>query len=94
MALPGRCGFRDKEGGLSKWKIFNKARIEDAENYMLYNDGREALFMQGQTQDFFVLFKYKGKNLGATTAELSFSCVREKLHIHGTYVNNEFTTED
>jgi len=47
------------EGGLSKWKIFNKAMIEDDENYMLlYDDGSEALFIPGQTQDFFVLSKY------------------------------------
>ena len=47
------------EGGFSKWKIFNKAMIEDDENYMLlYEDGSEALFMPDQTQDFFVLSKY------------------------------------
>ena len=45
--------------GLNKWEVFNKAMIEDDENYMLlYDDGSEALFMPGQTQDFFVLSKY------------------------------------
>ena len=62
------------EGGLSKWKMLNKAMIEDAENYMLLY-----LFVQGQTQDFFVLSKYIGRNLGATTAELSFSCARKRI---------------
>ena len=45
------------EGGLSKWKIFNKAMIEDDKNYMLfYDDGSEALFMPDQTLDFDSLF--------------------------------------
>ena len=66
------------ESGLSKWKIFNKAMIEDDENYMLYDDGSEALFMPGQTQDFFVLSKYR-EELGETSAELSISCVLKRI---------------
>ena len=43
------------EGGLSKWKIFNKAMIEDDENYMLlYDDGSEALFIIARSNTRFL----------------------------------------
>lgn len=46
--------------GLSTGKVFNKTLIEEEENYLLlYEDGNEALFLPGQTQNFFVLSKYK-----------------------------------
>ena len=65
------------EGGLSKWKIFNKAMIEDDENYMLYDDGSEALFMPGQTQYFFVLSKYR-EELGRDYRRIVYFLCTEK----------------
>lgn len=48
------------ENGLAKWKVFNKAMIEENENYMLlYDDGSEAIFLPGQGKQFFVLSRYK-----------------------------------
>ena len=72
------------EGGLSKWKILNKAMIEDDENYMLYDDGSETLFMPGQTQDFFVLSKYR-EELGRDYRRIVYFLRTEKnyerLHV-------------
>ena len=92
------------EGGLSKWKIFNKAMIEDDENYMLlYDNGNEALFMPGQTQEFFVLSKYR-EELGRDYRRIVLFLCTEKnyernyaYHVLGkdaNYSSDEFGEEE
>ena len=66
------------EGGLSKWKIFNKAMIEDDENYMLYDDGAKPSLCQVKHK-ISLFCPSIGRNLGETTAELSISCVRKRI---------------
>ena len=71
---------------LKPWKTFNKAAmIEDDENYMLYDSGNEALFMPGQTQDFFVLSKYRG-DLGRNYHRIFlFLCTEKKYERNYAY---------
>ena len=63
---------------------------EDGENYMLsYDNGNEAMFMPGQTQDFFVLSKYR-EELGRDYRRIVlFLCteenLREKLRVDFVY---------
>ena len=51
--------------------------IEDDENYMLHDNGSETLFMPGQTQDFFVLSKYR-EELGRDYRRIVYFLCTEK----------------
>ena len=68
---------------------------EDGENYMLsYDNGNEAMFMPGQTHDFFVLSKYR-EELGRDYRKIVlFLCteenLREKLRVDSVYNGHVF----
>ena len=74
------------EGSLNKWKLFNKAMIEEDGNYtLLYEDGNEALFMPGQTQDFFLLSKYKEELRGDYRIIVLFLCMEKDYERNYSY---------
>ena len=61
-----------------KWNAYNFKLMHEDKTYMLlYEDGNQALFMPGQTKDFFELSKYK-EELGRDYGRLClYLCIAE-----------------